>query len=111
MHRNLTYLACPYTHHDPAVMVERFHQANKAAGRLMMEGKFVFSPISHTHPICVDSKFPVGFEFWGTYDTAILEYCKEIYVLKIPGWATSKGIASEVAIAATMNIPVFYILP
>lgn len=109
--RPMTYLACPYSHPDPAVREERFHAVNRAAAALMMQGEKVFSPISHTHPIAVDGELPKGWDFWEQYDRAILSCCHKVIVLCIPGWDTSTGVQAEIAIAKEMGIQVQYYHP
>jgi hypothetical protein len=51
MKRTLTYLAAPYSHKDHHMMVVRFLAINQYAAKLMSRGDYIFSPISHTHPI------------------------------------------------------------
>ena len=104
--RKLVYLACPYSHPDASVREARFLAANKAAARLMAKGEFVFSPISHTHPIAVAGDLPLGWDFWEAYDRAILAACGAIVVLRIDGWEKSKGVTAELQIAKQMGLEV-----
>ena len=107
----LIYLACPYTHKDYSVMVERFLAVNKVAARLMSEGKYIFSPISHTHPIAEAGSLPRGWEFWEGYDRRVLKDCNRIMVLCLPGWTESTGVQAEIKIGKEFGIPVDYIKP
>lgn len=107
----MTYLAVPYSHPDRAVREERFRSANRQAAKMMAGGQHVFSPISHTHPIAEAGDLPLGWEYWETYDRAILQMCSELVVLMVPGWDQSKGVRGEVAIAESMGIPVRFIQP
>lgn len=109
MRGRLTYLACPYSHPDRAVRVARFEAANRAAGALMREGRIVFSPISHTHPIAEASDLPLGWDFWEAFDRAYLAHSRLVVVLTIDGWRESKGVTAELAIAAELGIPVDYL--
>ena len=109
MPRVLTYLACPYSHHDPAIRRARFEIACRVAGLLMNRGKTVFSPISHTHPIAIHCNLALGWGAWEKFDTAYLTCSKEMYVLTIKGWVESTGVQSEIAIAKKLNIPITYI--
>jgi hypothetical protein len=106
--RRLVYLAVPYSDPDPAVRLLRFAAANKAAAKLMREGIYVFSPISHTHPIALAGDLPLGWEFWAGYDRAILSACRELRVLMLDGWERSVGVRAEIEIAREMSIPVAY---
>lgn len=103
---NLVYLACPYSHADPLVRLRRFNAANRAAGRLLGEGHFVLSPISHTHPIAECCDLPKGWQFWENLDRAYLACCKAMFVLTLDGWLDSVGVQSEIKIAREMGIPI-----
>ena len=110
MRSEIIYLACPYSHNDRYVQVARWVAANKAAAKLMAQGLYVFSPISHTHPIAEASegKLPRGWEFWEGMDKEYLKFCKKIIVLRIPGWDVSTGVTAEIKIGVEMGIPVEY---
>lgn len=106
---SLIYLAAPYSHPDPAVMDRRFHEINAVAAQLMQSGEFIFSPISHTHPIAMAGGLPTGWDFWEKYDRAILSACCEVRVLMLDGWRESRGVTAEIAIAIKLGLPVTYI--
>ena len=109
MTKGLVYLATPYSDPDPAIREKRFQIVNKVAAKLMREGMFIFSPISHTHPIALAGELPTGFEYWEEYDICILSACKALYVLRQPGWEYSRGVHAEVCFAIANKIPVTYI--
>lgn len=111
MTKKIVYLACPYSHPDPDVRERRFHAVNYAAGVLMSEGKLVFSPISHTHPIAVAHDLPRGWDFWHAYDRAFLEISERVLVLMIDGWKESTGVQAEIAIAQELGVPIEYLDP
>lgn len=79
------------------------------AGKLMSDGLHIFSPISHTHPIALAGNLPTGFDFWRGYDEAILNVCKELWVLCLDGWQESVGVRAEIDYACKLGIPVRYI--
>lgn len=106
---DLIYLACPYSHDDPSVRRERFRLANEYAGRLMNAGLLIFSPISHTHPIAEEGELPLGWEFWERCDRTYLDVCRAMIVLKLDGWAESKGVSAEIRIMDEMRKPVYYL--
>lgn len=105
----LIYLACPYSHEDKMVMEERFKAVNKLAASLMGEGYYIFSPISHTHPIAIEGALPRGWEYWEGYDRTIIKACKGLCVFKLNGWKESVGVQAEIKIAQELGIPVDYI--
>jgi len=109
--RALVYLACPYSHPDQAVREARFHAANRCASEFMRAGVFIFSPISHTHPIAIAGGLPLSWDFWEPYDRAVLGACGAVYVLMLEGWQESKGVAAEIVIARELGLPVEYLEP
>ncbi len=100
------YLSSPYTHPDPAVRESRFKAACKAAAKLMVEGHAVFAPISHSHPIDLEFDVPKSGAFWKAQDIPLLRHASRMVVLQIPGWAESRGIAWELEMARSLNIPI-----
>lgn len=108
---DLIYLAAPYTHKERAVMVERFERINAIAAKFMAAGLYVFSPISHTHPIADAGTLPRGWDFWKGYDETMISRCNQLYVLMLPGWRESTGVNAEMEIAEKMGIPIYYVTP
>lgn len=106
-----TYLASPYSDSSPAIRETRFRAACRAAAKLMLDGKCVFSPIAHSHP--VDLCFPSiqSGAFWKAQDIPILRHASELVVLKLDGWEESSGIQWEMELARTLHIPVTYMDP
>lgn len=100
MEPKVIYLASPYSHKDPVVRLQRFQMACESAAKLMEEGKVVFSPIAHSHPI---EAYGMGeikdANFWLHQDFAILSRCDEMYVLMLDGWKESYGVNREIDFA------------
>jgi hypothetical protein len=107
--KELIYLASPYSDSDLLIREERFRSACRTAAILMNRGHKIFSPIAHTHPIAVEGKLPTDWQFWRTYDKAIMEACKEMWILTIPGWVKSKGVQAERRLAERLGIPVLLV--
>lgn len=105
----LIYLASPYTHKEDSVKQERFEKVNKAAARLMVDGYYIFSPISHTRPIEIAGALPGDWQYWEGYDRAIIKACKGLMVLRLPGWEKSTGVTAEIKIATELGLPIEYI--
>jgi len=105
----LIYLAVPYTHPNREVIELRFKAVNKVAAKLMAGGAFVFSPISHTHPIAEEGELLKGWDYWKTYDRLMISKSNMVMVLKLPGWVDSVGVAGELLIADELKIPITYI--
>jgi hypothetical protein len=105
----MTYLAVPYSHPDPKVREARFIAANRAAYRLMVRGDVVFSPISHSHPIEVESGSIGDHQFWAKQDDAFQDRATHVAVLTIDGWKESRGVQREIQIATETDIPIEYL--
>lgn len=107
------YLASPYTPHAGESIEQRVDAACKWAARLMERGEAVFSPIAHSHAIA-EHLMPTrrfDHDFWLTQDLAVLKHCQKLYVLMLPGWERSRGVAAEIACAEACRIPIEYIQP
>ena len=103
------YLACPYSHPDSSVRESRVLAADRMAGRLMVGGDIVFSPLSHSHPISKHCEVdPCDHDFWLRQDLEWLRHCDVVMVLMLTGWSDSRGVATEIAEANRIGIDVVY---
>ncbi len=107
----LVYLATPYSHPDRQVRLQRFHKVNLMAAKLMAKGLMIFSPISHTHPIAEADGLPLDWEFWSTYDRAMLAACSAMIVYRQPGWEESVGVQAEITLARELGLPIMFCDP
>jgi hypothetical protein len=109
MKTNLIYLACPYSNKNKSIELQRFNIVNEVAAKLNDRGLYIFSPISHSHPIGLIEKVSNTYEHWLNIDTSILSQCKKLIVLKLKGWQKSHGVKYEIEYAKKHNIPIEYI--
>jgi nucleoside 2-deoxyribosyltransferase len=107
----MIYLAAPYSHPDPKVMEQRFEQVTAEAAHLINRGEFVYSPITHNHPIAIRHELPRGWEFWEAFDIAMLTKCDSMTVLLLDGWDFSRGVRAEIEFARGLGIPITYVEP
>lgn len=110
MNPDLIYLATPYSHPCPVIRWVRFETVNRIAADMMLRGLFVYSPISHSHPIA-QYGLPKDWEYWNKIDTFFLSICKKMIVVMADGWKESVGLKSEIQIAERIGIEIEYILP
>ena len=103
------YLASPYSHPDPDVRSDRAAAAMAVAVDLMRAGLAVFSPIAHSHAIAMIHDLPGDWGFWEAQDIPLLHHAAELYVLTLDGWDSSRGVASEIAYARSLDKPITYI--
>ena len=104
----LIYLACPYTHKDPAVREARFKAVSKKTAEFLRNGINVFSPITHSHPL-VEYELPVEWSFWEKYDKAFLDVCDRLFVYMLDGWEESKGVRAEIEYMIEQGKPIIYL--
>lgn len=100
----MTYLASPYSHPDPAVRAARYEQVCRHAARLLREGRLVYSPIVHSHPLA-ELGLPGDWGFWAEHNRVMLAACTDLVVLALPGWDSSEGVAAETAYATRLGRP------
>lgn len=99
----MIYLASPYSAAPEALYLV----ALRATARLIAEGHIIFSPIVHRHHLAQAAALPIDFLFWKRYNFGMLRNASEFWVLTLPGWDTSRGVAGEIEFARLCRIPVF----
>jgi len=102
----LIYLASPYTHQNAEVRRYRYTQALRATRLLMLQGRHIWSPIVYTHQLA-EAGMPVEWEFWESFDRAMLSRCQELWVLALDGWRQSRGVQEEVRMARELGLRVY----
>lgn len=103
------YMATPYSKY-PSGIEAAFVDAAKAAAVLLKRGELVYSPIAHTHPIAIHGDVdPLAHSIWIPFDTAIMERCDGITVIKMPSWKDSYGVNHEVKEFKKAGKPVRYL--
>jgi hypothetical protein len=105
------YLGQPYSHPDQAVREQRYQAALAETARLMQDGITVYSPIIHGHAISAAHDLPQDWEFWRVHCIPMLAAASQLRVLKLDGWAISKGLEHEIKYASGRGIPVFFCNP
>lgn len=104
----MIYLASPYTHPEPAVMQRRFEQVRHVTALLLCANNHVYSPIVHCHPIAIAHQLPRDFAFWNQYNLHMLSLAERLWVLQLPCWGASTGVAAEIAHAQSLSLPISY---
>lgn len=105
------YLAAPYSDPDRNVRVARVEAITKYAAKLFNSGKFVFSPLTHSHHIAEAGNMGLAWGTWREFDIEMLRKCDSMIVLKLDGWEKSNGVKAEVAEAIALSIPITYCEP
>ena len=104
------YLASPYSHPDPDIMISRFEEVAKATAYMMDVYKaIVYSPIVHSHIVAKYLDNHLDHEFWLTQDRSHIATCDELVVYKLHGWDKSFGVSWEIGLCNGLGIPVSYL--
>lgn len=101
------YMASPYTHTDEAVRQWRYEQALRAVALLQNERIWTYSPIVHTHPLCLLGA-PVEFAHYETWDKVMIAQSCGVLVLQVEGWEASAGIQHELQYALEIHKSIQY---
>jgi hypothetical protein len=82
------------------------------AGRLLIAGVKVYSPIAHTHPIAECAGLdPLDHDLWLAADEPFMHVAQAILVAEMDGWQVSKGIAYEMERFQKLGKPFYFIDP
>jgi len=103
----LIYLSSPYSGDED----DRYMLACEAAGKLMLAGYTVFSPIAHNHTIARVSCVPMDYAYWKRYSHIMLSHCALMAVLTLPNWEDSVGVSGEIDDARSVGLPIAYLDP
>ena len=111
---SIIYVASPYSsslsgdlklrqQEDRFARVRDFvlHQANA-------ENLLIYSPIVYAHNLAQRGSLPTDAEFWYNFNIGVLRKSEALFLLRIPGWDTSKGVTLELNAAKIMAIPVIH---
>lgn len=104
------YLASPYSSKVGGLRDRRYHAVNKVAVALIKDGFVVIEPIVTGH--VKQGVLGTDFKTWETVDKALINVCRAMFVLKLPGWKDSVGVTAEIHYARdTLKKTIFYLDP
>ena len=107
--KELIYIASPYSHDDPKIVVDNFWRVSNYCAAAVSNGEVVMSPITYGHTLLEFKDMPSSWEFWTEFCLSILVKCDKLRVLKMDGWEDSKGVEAEISFAKDHGIPVEYV--
>ncbi len=106
-HHNLIYLASPYSKY-PAGIEAAFRDVAALAGKLLVAGLKVYSPIAHTHPIAIYGHLDAyDHTIWMPFDQAIMNVCDAMIVATMETWDKSYGIGEEIKVFSAAGKPIY----
>jgi hypothetical protein len=103
------YIASPYSSQDPAVVEDRFEAVAQFVAKFCREGRALYSPILHFHPLSRMCQLPGDYFFWEKVNHAMIKAADELWILKLPGWDQSTGVRLEIEYAVSKDMPVRYV--
>lgn len=103
----ISYLAAPYSHPDPAVVEDRISRLCRVDAKLMKAGIYTVSPLLK-HFIVNYESLPADWNYWQGYSRALLLQVDQLIVVLLDGWQESVGVQAEIELAHALDIPVVY---
>lgn len=104
----MIYIASPYSHPDPLIRKTRFLLAERFVVHLIQHYHlFAISPIVYGHKMAEEHKLPTDAEFWYKFNSNILRRAEAMFLLELPGWQQSKGVAQEIELCEKLRLPVY----
>lgn len=103
------YIASPYSSKDPEVMQARYEAVVAYTAAMFENKELAFSPIVHCHPLALLASLPRDIDFWELYDRVMVSHSSGLHMLRLPGWAESKGCQLECDFAGEIGLPIRYV--
>ena len=102
------YLAGPWSG-TTAQENERHKEHVKALAKLTKLRIAVFSPIAHSHEMVRDHDIDGSWEAFEAIDREHIRDAREVWVLTLIGWNTSKGVTAEVEYTKSLGKRIVYV--
>lgn len=104
----MIYLASPYKAY-PHGLDKAAEAAFKNAARIQEASpELVYSPIVYCHLLQVLGGCRHGESYWEEISLEMLKKADKLYVLRLPGWEKSLGIAQEIGFAKALGLHIYY---
>jgi len=100
------YIGSPYTHKSKLIQHERYLEVSRVVAGMLCHGVHVYSPIVHCHELAKRFRLPGDFDFWNSYNFAMLETASAFHILELDGWNESAGLKEEIKFAVSKAIPI-----
>ena len=104
----MIYLASPYSG-TPEEQQLRYEQIRDWMAPLILErAEPLYSPIVHCHDMTLHNSMPTDAASWHRYNMGMLRISSMMWILMLPGYENSKGVAQEIKDAKQLHIPISY---
>jgi hypothetical protein len=85
------------------VVNDRFNQTEEFTANALASDHHLYSPIASMHWMAEKYNLPTDAAFWESYNNNMLSLAKQMWVLTLPGWETSKGVTQEIEFFLSIN--------
>jgi Domain of unknown function (DUF1937) len=107
----LIFLSTPYSRYNEGLQAA-FEAACRLAGRLVINGLSIYSPIAHSHPIAFYGEInPLDVKLWMRLNEPHIKAASAILVAEMAGWKDSDGVKSEMDAFALAGKPIYFVNP
>lgn len=106
----MNYIAAPYSHKDPAVIAGRMACFDAVAAKMLLDGQMPVSPLLF-HSLLGKHKVPGNWDFFEAYSLHMLDRCDALYLITLPGWEDSVGVAGELRLAEAKGMYIHLVEP
>lgn len=107
----LAYLATPYSKY-PTGLHHAFIEASRIAGKLLIAGVNVYSPIAHCHPLALHAGLdPLDYKIWMPFNDVMMAAARVLIVAHMDGWQESYGVGIEIDRFIGAGKPIFDLDP
>ena len=102
----MIYLGQPYSHPEPHIQESRYEIALAVCATLHA-AEYVYSPIVAWHEVARRYNLDGTYAKWKAHNHHLLARADTLYILIIPGWRESVGLAGETLFARNHSKPIF----
>lgn len=107
----MIYIASPYSSSDLTLVEQRYRRVCFFVEHLIDRNYVAFSPIVYCHPFAMRLNLSADALTWAAFNVSMLRRADAMFVLKLPGWAESRGVKSEITLCKLINIPITFFEP
>jgi hypothetical protein len=102
----MIYLASPYSDPLPQIRQWRFLKVQQFVWVHLQMGRTIISPIVYGHQFAEIYGAAYAAGAWADFNFGLLSRCDELWILRLPGWEQSGGIALEIEWAKLAGLPI-----
>ncbi len=107
----MIYLASPLFAIENYKMAHRYGATKYWVNRLQQQtSEWIYSPILHYYESANQYNLPKDYLYWQRINHQAIDLSSALWVLMLPGWEKSQGIADEIAYAKEKGKNIVFLL-